>query len=137
MPTKTKRALAKAQKAPQTKRASLAAVIKAELSKPVVPVLWPATAMTARFPRNAALAGDAARSGEITTPATTSAGRNRRTVRLTFPPREIRRRTLGSHHEISTEVTAPPSGMRPNRVLFWPPPYRRGEPMWATRGEEK
>ncbi|TLY40268.1 MAG: urease subunit beta [Nitrospirae bacterium] len=37
MPTKTKRALAKAQKAPQTKGASLAAVIKAELSKPVVP----------------------------------------------------------------------------------------------------
>jgi len=37
MPTKTKRALAKAQKAPQIKGASLAAVIKAELSKPVVP----------------------------------------------------------------------------------------------------
>src|SRR5213594_2776761 len=37
MPTKTKRALAKAQKAPQIKGASLAAVIKAEVSKPVVP----------------------------------------------------------------------------------------------------
>src|SRR5216117_209003 len=37
MPTKTKRALVKDQKAPQIKGASLAAVIKAELSKPVVP----------------------------------------------------------------------------------------------------
>jgi len=37
MPTKTKRAPAKVQKAPQKKGGSLAAVIKAELSKPVVP----------------------------------------------------------------------------------------------------
>ena len=37
MPTKTKRAPAKAQKSPQKKGDSLAAVIKAELSKPVVP----------------------------------------------------------------------------------------------------
>jgi len=37
MPKKTKRAPAKAHKAPQKKWGSLAAVIKAELSKPVVP----------------------------------------------------------------------------------------------------
>jgi urease beta subunit len=37
MPTKTKRAPAKVQKAPQKKGGSLAAAIKAELSKPVVP----------------------------------------------------------------------------------------------------